>query len=268
MMIVADNLQVMSRRFSLAIANRDAGVIRALVGEYLAAGADAIDINPGPLTRNPEEIMVFLVETVQSVTDKPLLLDTANPRALAAGLDIIRNRAIINGFSLNPAKREHILPLAARYDVDIVGYLLYPDSRIPVDVDDCLFLAVELFEAFRKSGAAPHRLIIDPVVTPLIWENGLRHNQSMLNVIPRLADLLGFPVRTIAGLSNLTTGPASYTRKIRMEQTFLPMLAAAGLSMALMDMRHVESLRCARDGNMLLDHQVFTWESLDEAGRA
>jgi len=42
------------------------------------------------------------------------------------------------------------------------------------------------------------------------------------------------------------------------------MAAAAGLSMALMDMRHHESLQCARSCGMLLEEEVFAWESLDE----
>lgn len=263
MIIIADNLQVTSRRVAQAIDSRNAEAIRALVSRCLSAGADAVDINPGPLTREPEEKMVFLVEAVQSVTDKPLLLDTTNPRALAAGLKVIRNPVIINGFSLEPAKLEHILPLVARHDADIIGYLLSPDSRVPTEADECLALAADLFDAFSRTGLPPERLIIDPVIAPLIWENGLRHNRAVLAVIPRLADLFGFPVRTIAGISNLTTGPASYNKRARMEQALIPMLAGAGLSMVLMNMRHAESVRCARACGLLLHTEVFAWEAVE-----
>jgi 5-methyltetrahydrofolate corrinoid/iron sulfur protein methyltransferase len=266
MMIVADNLQVTSRRVSQAIEHRDAETIRAMVTQCLKAGAGAIDINPGPLTREPEDKMRFLVETVQSVTDKPLLLDTTNPRALAAGLKVVRNPAVINGFSLEPAKMAEILPLAVAHDVDIIGYLLYPDSRVPADEGECLVVAAALFEAFQQAGLARERLIIDPVVAPLIWDDGLRHNRAVLAVIPRLADLFGFPVRTIAGISNLTTGPAPYHKRIQAEQAFVPMLAAAGLSMALMNMRHTESVACARACNLLLQSEVFAWEAMENPG--
>ncbi len=262
MMIVADNLQVTSSRVARAIDSRDEEVVRAIVRQSLAAGADAVDINPGPLNREPEDKMVFLVEAVQSETDKPLLLDTTNPRALAAGLAIARNPVIINGFSLEPVKLEHILPLAAQYNADIIGYLLDAGSRVPTDADDCLALAADLFEAFTQSGVSPGHLIIDPVVAPLIWENGLQHNRAVLAVIPRLADLFGFPVRTIAGISNLTTGQADYDRRMRLEQAFIPMLAAAGLDMALMNMRHTASIQCLRACNILMHSEVFAWEAL------
>lgn len=262
MIIVADNLQVTSRRVSQAIDSRDVETIWTIVSRSLEAGADAIDINPGPLTRDPEAKMRFLVEAVQSITDKLLLLDTTNPRALAAGLDVISNPVIINGFSLEQVKLDRILPLAAEYNVDIIGYLLDPDSRVPTDAEECLALAADLYETFSRAGLSPDRLIIDPVVAPLIWENGLRHNRAVLAVIPRLADLFGFPVRTIAGISNLTTGQANYNKRIQLEKAFIPMLAVAGLDLALMNMRHAESIQCARACDLLLDAEVFAWEMM------
>jgi len=44
-----------------------------------------------------------------------------------------KNRVIINGFSLEPLKLERILPLAKEYNVDIVGFLLYPGRRVLKD---------------------------------------------------------------------------------------------------------------------------------------
>ncbi|MFO8049500.1 MAG: dihydropteroate synthase [Desulfosudaceae bacterium] len=266
MIIAADDLQVTNPVVARAIDQLEAGPVRALTRRCLAAGAGAIDINPGPLARNPEEKMVFLVETVQAETDLPLLLDTTNPRALSAGLEVIRNPAIINGFSLDPARLEKMLPLAAAHEADIIGYLLYPDSRVPVDENECLEVAAELFEAFRQSGINLERLLVDPVVAPLAWETGADHNQALPSVIRRLPELFGFPVRTIAGISNLTAGQPGYDKSVRLELAFLPMLAEAGLDMALLNMNHQETIRCARDCDLLLRPGVFTWESLNQPG--
>ncbi|MFP4446949.1 MAG: dihydropteroate synthase, partial [Desulfosudaceae bacterium] len=252
MIIAADNLQTVSTVVGRAIADMDAAAIRQLVRRCLAAGAGAIDINPGPLPRAPEEKMRFLVETVQAETDLPLLLDTTNPRALAAGLQAARNPAVINGFSLEPARLEKILPLAAAHEADIIGYLLAPDSRVPVDENECLEVAARLFEEFLQAGIPAERLIIDPVVAPLIWDTGADHNRALPTVIRRLPDLFGCPVRTIAGLSNLASGHKNYADKVRLEQVFLPMLDAAGLDFVLVNMNHVETVRCARDCDLLL----------------
>ncbi|MFP4307592.1 MAG: dihydropteroate synthase [Desulfococcaceae bacterium] len=262
MQLVADNLTVTNPVVRRAIDDLDPGPVQELVKRCLDAGAEAIDINPGPLKRDPERRMTFLVEAVQAITDKPLLLDTTNPAALEAGLVACRNAAIINGFFLDPFRLEHILPLAARFNTDIVGFLLRPNSHVPPDEAERLEIAVALYAEFRQTGLPEERLIIDPVVAPLIWDDGNVRNMAALSTIRNLPDLLGFPVRTIAGLSNLTIGDAPRSKKIRMETAYLPMLAAAGLDMALLNVFRAETVRTARACNALTDPKIFAWESV------
>jgi len=257
MRIVADNLHVIRPEIARALAALDPGPIQDLVRRCVQAGAQAIDLNCGPLKRAPERHMTFLVETVRAVTDLPLLLDTTNPTALSAGLAACGGRAIINGFSLEPAKLETILPLARQYDAEIVGYLLHPDSRVPHTADELMALAVDVFEAYRALDLDPARLIVDPVVAPLSWPDGTRHNRAVLTLIRQLPDLLGTPVRTMAGLSNLASGALPLARKIALEQAFLPMLAAAGLDLLLVNALHGPTLETARICNGLLAEEIF-----------
>src|SRR5210317_724949 len=133
MKLIADNLQVTLDSLKKAIDVLDPLPIQKLVKKAEAQGADAIDINSGPLFGNSEEKMVFLVNAVQDVSDLPVLLDTVNARAIRAGLQANRKTAIINGFSLEPEKLKNILPLAKEFDVDIIGYLLYPNGHVPTD---------------------------------------------------------------------------------------------------------------------------------------
>jgi 5-methyltetrahydrofolate corrinoid/iron sulfur protein methyltransferase len=259
MILVADNLTVTNRSIANAIDAMDAGPICDLVFQCERASAEAIDLNPGPLTKNPEEKMAFLVATVQSVSGLPLLLDTTNPRALEAGLKASRNPAIINGFSLERQKLAHILPLAKLYDVDIIGYLLYPNGQVPTGEEDLVQIALDLYGEFKKAGIQDSHLIIDPVVAPLMWGNGMLHNQNILSVIRSLPDLLGFPVRTIAGISNLTSGPEPVGKKRLAEQAFIPMLAAAGLTFGLFNVLIPDTVRVARMCQMLLSANVFSW---------
>ena len=262
MIIAADNLQVTNPAIERAMSELNPAPIRNLVKSCLAAGAKMIDINPGPLSRNPEKKMTFLVETVQSVTEVPLLLDTTNPLALEAGLEIVTNPAIINGFSLEASKLKNILPLAAKFEVDIIGYLLYPGSRVPKDETELIEVALGILEEFGKTGLDQNRLILDPVIAPLIWDNGLQHNQAVLSFLEQLPDLFGFPVRTIAGLSNLTAGAASlapYDKRLWLENTFVPMLAAAGLTIALTNMEHGDTIRRLQSCDLLLQTGIFAW---------
>ncbi len=216
------------------------------------AGADAIDINSGPLTKDPKGAMRFLVETVQGVTDLPVLIDTANPIAMEAGLAANRYRAVINSFSLEPAKLKQILPLAVKYDVDIIGYLLTPDGHVPALLEDRIAVALELYQQAQSAGLDEKRLIIDPIVAPVVWADGNQRNQDLLTIVRTLPDLLGFPVRTIAGLSNLTTGRgAPKNQKAILEQTYLAMMAAAGLDMVLLNTEHAQTVATAKACRLL-----------------
>jgi len=259
MIIVSDNLQITNPMIQSAVDQMDPEPIRRLGNLCVTAGAEAIDINSGPLTRDPENKMAFLVKTVQSVTDLPLFLDTTNPKALEAGLIESHGPTIINGFSLEPNKLEYILPLAKKYQTDIIGYLLYPNSQVPVDETDCMNIALDLYLEFQKAEIDDARLIIDPVIAPIIWEDGNRHNRAIISVINNLPNLLGFPVRTIAGLSNLSSGNIPLKKKRLLERSFLPMLAASGLSLVLLNVLHAETMMVAGACQSLLNPEVFSW---------
>jgi 5-methyltetrahydrofolate corrinoid/iron sulfur protein methyltransferase len=262
MIVAADNLQILQPDIRTALEQEDPEPIQELVRRCVKAGAQAIDINSGPLQRAPERKFAFLVEAVQSVTPLPLLLDTINPAALKAGLEVCRNPVMINGFSLEPARLKRILPLAITHEADIIGYLLYPDSRVPDEEAEMMTLAVTLFNAACGHGIPAHRLIIDPVVAPMSWENGIRHNQAVLSTIRHLPDLLDAPVRTIAGLSNLGAGHPSAGQRIALESAFLPMLAGAGLQIALLNIFHSATVQTARACEALLSQKVFSWAAL------
>ncbi len=261
MLLIADNLQVFCGKTGKALEDLDPQPIQRVVLECLKAGVEAIDINPGPLTREPERKMTFLVEIVQEMTHKTILLDTSNPTALEAGLKVAKNRVIINGFSLEKKKLDYVLPLARKYDVDIIGYLLQPDGHVPRTYEDRLNVAVDLYTAFRESGLPDEKLIVDPIVVPLLWEDGLDQNRAVLEVIRTLPEVLGYPVRTIVGLSNLTSGKGPRKQKRFLEMAYLPMLTRSGLSMVMLNVLHTETVEVARSCDILLNSQIFAWEN-------
>lgn len=260
MILVADNLQITQERIQNAVKAQNPEPIRELVKRCVKAGAGAIDVNSGPLSKTPEK-MGFLVETVQSATDLPLLLDTSNPTAMRIGLAACQGRAIINGFSLQAEKLAGILPLAVEFGADIIGYLLYPDSQVPPDSGERLSVAVELFSHFQAAGADPNQLIIDPVLVPLLWQNGNHQAIEILEVLRLLPEILGVEVRTIAGLSNLAIGSGNIEKKRLLEQSYLPMLAAAKLDYCLMNVFHEKTVETARACQALMGAGVFSWES-------
>jgi 5-methyltetrahydrofolate corrinoid/iron sulfur protein methyltransferase len=262
MLLVSENIQITNPAIQAALEGRDPAPIQDMVRRCAEAGAEALDINPGPLTRNAEEKMAFLVKAVEAVTDLPLLIDTANPSAMAAALETASGKVVINGFSLEPARLERILPLAECHQTDIVGYLLQPDGHVPMDADGRLTQAVALYQAFLETGLDPGHLIIDPVMVPLAWENGTEQARAVLDVIRMLPDVFGHPVRTMAGLSNLTSGASGNARRLLTEGAYAAMLASAGLEMALLNVFHAETVRVIRACTLITRPGPFSWEQL------
>lgn len=265
MILVADNLRITHSVITRAMTERDPAPIVKMVNACESAGARAVDINTGPLSRDPESKMTFMVQTVQNATQLPLLLDTVNPKAIEAGVKAATNPIIINGFSLEPSKLDAILPIAKTFDLRIIGYLLRPDGHVPTDAEERLNIAVALYDAFQKAGLKDDQLIIDPVVVPISWQEGGRQNKEILSVLKTLPELLGFPVKTIVGLSNLTAGGKNKSRCRLLQQTYLAMLAASDLSMALCNVLSSEITGCARACQALTRPDVFTWEALPES---
>jgi 5-methyltetrahydrofolate corrinoid/iron sulfur protein methyltransferase len=262
MLLVADNLRITQPAVAHALARRDAAPIAALVAQCLAAGAQAIDINSGPLSRDGADQMRFLVESVQRVCQLPILLDTTNSEAVAAGLLTAKGRVIINGFSLEPRRLERMLPLAVDHGAEIVGYLLTEGSQVPFTLAERMEIAVALYQRAKTAGLEDHQLIIDPVVVPLTWDEGPRRNRETLELLRQLPELLGTPVRTIAGLSNLTSGAPDQHCRSLLQCAYLPMLAAAGLEMALMDVTTPGAMALARASMALCEETIFAWEAL------
>lgn len=262
MMLVADNLQILRPEVQEAMARQDPEPIAWLVRQMEEAGAEAVDLNAGPCCRNPEREMTFLVQSAEAATRLPLFIDTANPRAMAAGVRAAGRPPILNGFSLEPRKLEEILPLATDYGLDIVGYLLDADGHVPADAQGRLSAGLALFEAAAAKGLSTGRIIVDPVVPPLSWQDSVKQAGEVLEVLRLLPDVVGRPVRTVAGLSNLTSGAPSGAPRQVVESAYLAMMAAAGLSMALLDVFHTDTMNAARACRELISEKPFSWAAI------
>jgi len=259
MIVAADNIHVVNPLVEKAIKEMDPSPIQDLARRCEKAGANIIDINPGPLPQDGGKKMSFLVEAVQEVTNLRLCLDTNNPKALETGLKACRIKPIINGFSLEPGKLDQILPLSVDFQTDIVGFLLFPNGQVPPDSGGRLEVALKLMEKAKKAGLSLEKLIIDPVLVPIAWENGTRQAKEVLATLKLLPELLGFPARTIVGLSNLTSGSSCGEKKLLLEEVYLSMLAGSGLDMALLNMFHKRTLDAVNICDCITNSGIFSW---------
>ena len=104
MILIGENLNVISQTLGPALKEKNAGPIQDMAKAETEAGIDLIDLNIGPARKGGDELMSWVVETVQSVTDKMLSLDTTNMDAMEAGLKVRQGKVLMNSVSLQSSR--------------------------------------------------------------------------------------------------------------------------------------------------------------------
>ena len=233
MIIIGENIHVIAREVSTAIRERDVKVIQDLTKAQAEAGADYIDLNVGPMKKDPEENMQWLVSTVQEVTDLPLSIDTMNPVAMEAGLKACKGRPLLNSASGKTDSKEQMLPLARKYECDVVISVM-TDKGMPPDVDSKIESIMDTVEYANELGIPNEDVWVDPIILPVSTAGeGQRFAVVCLEFIKILEDVLP-GVKSTVGLSNISNGVPDELRPL-LNRTYLLMLGKAGLYSAIAD---------------------------------
>ena len=164
---IAESINIMSKTIGPAIKARDPKPIQKMAEEELKAGADMLDLNLGPARKAGDELMEWLVKTVQEVDPNVRLsLDTTNAEAIKAGLKVCNNRALINSISAQTQSLKEKMPLAKEFDADFVALTLSQEG-IPRDANERGVCAVEIMNKAMELEIPIERMWIDPIVLPI-----------------------------------------------------------------------------------------------------
>ncbi len=234
MILAADNLNVMNPKVLQALKSLDAEPLQEIVRQCEKAGAQAIDINPGYLSKRYEDRMAFMVETVQEISTMTLILDSSNPQILAKGLSACKKTPILNAASGEENRLKEILALAVEYKTPLIILLLDERSFSPPAMDEKIALALEIRNLALSLGLKDEDLIFDPVLPNLSWPDAFTQVSEVVKTVRMLDSGFIFdePVKTMAGLSNLRSGFRE-RYPVEIEETCLSLLAGAGLDFVL-----------------------------------
>lgn len=240
MILIGENINIMSKTLGPAMKERNAGPIQAMAKAETEAGVDYLDINIGPARRSGDEMMDWMVKTVQEVTDLPLSLDTTNLGAIEAGLKAHKGRALINSIDLGRMEEE--LLLATKYEADFIG-LLWGRDGMPRDADERSMIAAELMMTANAMGIGNERIWFDPIVTPA---SNVDTNQvkPCLEFMSSLADIAPGG-KSAVGLSNVSNGTPNELRPY-LNRTYLMMLMKSDLYSSIVDAFDAELIAIAR----------------------
>ena len=230
MILIGENLNVISQTLGPALKDRNAGPIQEMAKDETAAGIDLIDLNIGPARKGGDELMAWVVETVQSVTDKMLSLDTTNMDAMEAGLKARRGKVLMNSVSLQSSRIDRGLEMAQKYKADLIG-LLWSNDGMPRDVIERAMHTVDFVYKANEAGIPNERIWIDPIASPVSVEiNQVKACVEFMGMLGEIAP----GCKSTVGLSNISNGAPDNLR-CWLNRTYLVMLMRYGLYSAIVD---------------------------------
>jgi len=267
MIIIGENIHVIAQAVSTAISERNPKVIQDLVRAQARAGADYIDLNVGPMKKDTEETMQWLVNAVQEVTELPLSIDTLNPVAMEAGLKACRVRPLLNSASGRTNSKEQMLPLARKHNCNVVISVM-TDKGMPPDVESKIESIMDTVAHANDLGIATEDIWVDPILLPISTAGeGQRFTVVNLEFIKILEDVLP-GIKSTVGLSNTSNGVPEQLRP-PLNRTYLVMLHRNGLYSAIADPLDKELMSLIK-GEMPeiteLIYKVMDGEDIDLAG--
>ncbi len=229
MLIVAERINASRKAVRAALEAMDAAAIQQEARAQDAAGAHYIDVNGGTFPGREAELLGWLVDVVQDVTDKPLCLDSPDADALAAALPKVKaGSPMINSINLERARYERILPLALDHGAKLIA--LCQGEDVPASTAERkVELASQLVERLTGAGIALDDIYVDPLVFPLGTDS--QSAQATIDAIGAI--MQRFPgVHTICGLTNVSYGMP--VRRL-INRTFLVGAMGRGMDAAIID---------------------------------
>jgi 5-methyltetrahydrofolate corrinoid/iron sulfur protein methyltransferase len=231
MYIIGENIHIISEKVKEALTNRDREFFMDLAIRQVESGAKAVDINLGPRKKDFADVWPWIIETVETVVDVPLSIDTTNVDGMEAALKSIKKaQPILNSTSAEPERLEKVPALAKKYGARVIALTMRSEG-IPVEADARVTIAVEqLIPRMMEIDFPMSDLIIDPLVLTV---SGCQQYCPHLIETVRTLQYAWDPAPMISvGLSNVSNAVPNENRPL-INRVYLAMLMGVGLQMMI-----------------------------------
>lgn len=237
------------KKFTKELLAGDYSRIREYAISQVNAGAHILDVNVGAAGIDEINILPEAVGIVMEAVDVPLSIDSANPEAIQAALEVYKGKAIVNSVTGEKKSLEAVLPIVKKYNAAVIGLTFDEagpanDTRIRVEV------AKKILKKAQEYGIAQEDVLIDCLVRPVSLEKDAA--LLTLQTIRLIGQELGN--NTILGISNVSFGLPD--RKY-LNAAFLAMAVASGLTCAIIDPTVTEVKKSLLVADLLSGYDEF-----------
>lgn len=228
MIIIGEKINGTIPSVKKAIQERDEEFIRNLAIKQDQDGANYLDVCASTAPDVEVETLKWLMEIVQKASDKPLCIDSPNPRTIEAVMKYAKRPGLINSISEEGEKCDVIYPLIQGTKWEVIA-LTCDNNGIPSSVETRIEITKALVEKAKKYNITPDKIHIDPLVIALSTDN-----ESLLKFVETTKAIkeLYPTIKVTSGLSNISFGMP--LRKV-INQNFLTLAMFGGMDSAILD---------------------------------
>jgi len=249
--VIGERIHCISPAIRAAMENMDGEPILKRAREQLDAGALYLDVNIGPAEKNGPELMKWAVRLLQENCDNvPLCLDTANKKAIEAGIGVynpVKGKPIIN--SADAGDRISNIDLAAANGAICIA--LCAKQGVPADNDERMAYCQEMLEHGMALGMEAEDLWFDPLFLVI---KGMQDKQrQVLEFIRQLSDM-GF--NSTGGLSNISNMMPKHIRPI-MDSAMVAMAINNGLTSAILNPCDVRLMETIKSADIIMNNSLY-----------
>ena len=212
-------------------------------------GAHVLDVNVGISRIDEPALLQEAIQAVREVTEVPLCIDSALPKALEAGLQVYEGKALVNSVNGEERKLKEVLPLVKQYGAAVIG-LTMDDDGIPKDAHKRLQIARKIVEEAQKIGIPTNDVVIDPLAMTMSTDQGAA--LETLKALRLIRDQIG--VNQTLGVSNISFG---LPERHPINGIFLALAALNGLTCPIIDPTVWEMRRAALITDLLLGKDEY-----------
>ena len=225
--------------------------------EQIAAGATYLDVNIGPAESNGPELMTWAVKLLQeNFNNVPLALDTANKKAIEAGIAVYNRtngKPIVN--SADAGSRISNIDLAAANDAIVIA--LCSADGIAKDNDERMHHCHNMLERGLALGMEADDLWFDPL---FLVVKGMQDKQmDVLNAIKAFSDE---GLKSTGGLSNNSNGMPKHIRPI-MDSALVAMCMMQGLTSAIVNPCDKRLMETIKSCDIFKNNELYSDSYLD-----
>jgi 5-methyltetrahydrofolate--homocysteine methyltransferase len=241
-MIIGERVNTQgSRKAKQLVLNDDFDGLVDLARTQVEDGAHCLDVCVATTERADEkDFMLKLVKRISLEVDAPLVIDSTDPDVVAAALEQIPGRPIINSINLegDGSRFQKLAPLMAKYGSPAIALCIGPKGMAKTPQEK-VQTAELLYETGKKYGLKPEQFIFDVLTFTLATgeaefaEAGKNTLEGIKLVKERFPNSF-----TVLGLSNISFGLAPYARKI-LNSVFLYDAIQAGLDSAIVNAKEI-----------------------------